>query len=197
MTVYSNSSSGNRTAGRKILYLTSKSCWDATLFVRRLPLGSAWQRLNAKCRKCHTRIYSRKIFSVRTAIQFYFSYLFSFFFYLVELATGSKTSTNVTYWPSAELSNKRCTCVNNRCIRLKISEYNLNCGRVELDADVTPTRSWCISSNYITRCHKQFKLVRASYLKIRCCSENQHPVEGYGPLGPTIEQLSRTRKKWR
>ena len=47
----------------------------------------------------------------------------------------------VAYWPLAELSNKSCTCVNNRCIRSKISGYNLDSGRAELGADVTPARS--------------------------------------------------------
>ena len=65
----------------------------------------------------------------------------------------------VTYWPSAELSNKRCTCVNNWCIQSKISGYNLDCGWVELGADVTPTRSRWASNNYITRCHRQVQLV--------------------------------------
>ena len=37
----------------------------------------------------------------------------------------------------ADLSNKKCTGVNNRCIRSKISGDNLDCGRVELGADVT------------------------------------------------------------
>ena len=32
----------------------------------------------------------------------------------------------VTYWPSTELSIKRCTCVNNRCIRSKTSGYHLD-----------------------------------------------------------------------
>ena len=42
----------------------------------------------------------------------------------------------VIYWPWAELSNKRCTCVNNRCIRSKTSGYNLDCGWVELGEDL-------------------------------------------------------------
>ena len=65
----------------------------------------------------------------------------------------------VTYWRSVELSNKRCTCVNNRCIWSKISGYNLDCGWVELGTDVTPTRSRWLSNNYITRCHRQVQLV--------------------------------------
>ena len=41
----------------------------------------------------------------------------------------------------AELSNKKRTCVNNRCIRSKISGANLDCGRVELSADATLTEA--------------------------------------------------------
>ena len=41
----------------------------------------------------------------------------------------------------AELSNKKCTCVNNRCIWLKLSGDNLNCRRVELGADAMLTEA--------------------------------------------------------
>ena len=41
----------------------------------------------------------------------------------------------------AGLSIKKCTCVNNRCIRSKISGDNLDCGRVELSADVKLTEA--------------------------------------------------------
>ena len=41
----------------------------------------------------------------------------------------------------AELSNEKCTCVNNRCIRSKISEDNLDYGWVELGADMTLTEA--------------------------------------------------------
>ena len=47
----------------------------------------------------------------------------------------------------------------NRCIRSKISGYNLDCGWVELGADVMPTRSRWASNNYITRCDRQVQLV--------------------------------------
>ena len=66
----------------------------------------------------------------------------------------------VTYWPSTEPSNKRCTCVNkqtnsgNRCIRSKISEYHLDL-RTWLNSVQmrTPTWSRWVSNNYITKCH--------------------------------------------
>ena len=41
----------------------------------------------------------------------------------------------------AKLSNKKCTCVNNRSIRSKISGDTLDCGRVELGADATLTEA--------------------------------------------------------
>ena len=75
---------------------------------------------------------------------------------LGDLEVGGRVETIQT---SAKLPNKRCTCVNNRCIRSKISGDNLDCGQVELDADVTPTRSRWVSNNYITRCHRQVERV--------------------------------------
>ena len=62
----------------------------------------------------------------------------------------TKPSVNVAFWPSAELSNKRCTCVNNRCIRSKISGYHLDHGWVEFGANATLTGSRWTSNNYIT-----------------------------------------------
>ena len=38
----------------------------------------------------------------------------------------NRIARSVTYWPSTELSIKRFTCVNNRCIWWKISGYNLD-----------------------------------------------------------------------
>ena len=48
---------------------------------------------------------------------------------------------NILTSDSAELSHKKCTCVNNRCIRSKISGDNLYCGWVELSADATLTEA--------------------------------------------------------
>ena len=48
---------------------------------------------------------------------------------------------NILTSDPAELSNKKCTCVNNRRIRSKISGDNLDCGRVELSADATLTEA--------------------------------------------------------
>ena len=41
----------------------------------------------------------------------------------------------VTYWPPTRLSDEKCTCVNNRCIRSKILRDNLDCRRVELSVN--------------------------------------------------------------
>ena len=46
-------------------------------------------------------------------------------------------SCNILTSDPAEVSNNKCTSVNNRCIRLKISGGNFDCGRVELSADAT------------------------------------------------------------
>ena len=48
---------------------------------------------------------------------------------------------NILTSDPAELSNKKYTCVNNRCIQSKISGDNLDCERVELGADVTLTEA--------------------------------------------------------
>ena len=45
---------------------------------------------------------------------------------LVQSAGFVEYAGRVTYWPSTELSIKRCTCVNNWCIRLKILGYHLD-----------------------------------------------------------------------
>ena len=95
----------------------------------------------------------------------------------------------VAYWPSAELSIKRCTCVNNRCIRSKISGYNLDCGCVELGADVTRTRNRCSSNKYITRCHRQVELVRDKMLLWEPA-----PKRGLGPQDPQLS--SQAERKW-
>ena len=95
---------------------------------------------------------------------------------------------NVTYWPSTELSIKRCTCVNNRCIRSKISGYHLdlltgwircNCDAHRKQVDVkqlynqVPQTAWvsCSSS----------------------CSSRQWepaPDRGLGPSGPRLNSTA-------
>ena len=48
-----------------------------------------------------------------------------------------KSIYNILASNPAELSNKKWTCVNNRCIQSKISGDTLDCDRVELRADTT------------------------------------------------------------
>ena len=72
---------------------------------------------------------------------------------------------NILTSDSAELSDDKCTCVNNRCIRSKISEDNLDCRRVKLSANVTLTRSRWATNSYITRCDRKFRWVGDQSLK--------------------------------
>ena len=72
---------------------------------------------------------------------------------------------NILTSDPAELSNKKCTCVNNRCIRSRISGDNLDCRRVELGADVRPTRSRWMSNNCITRCDRKFSYLVSEFLR--------------------------------
>ncbi len=98
----------------------------------------------------------------------------------------------------AELSIKRCTCVNNRCIRSKISRYNLDRGRVEFGAIATPTGSRWMSNNYITGCQRRRELVGVSYLEFELQFEavgTSSQQRACGPQWPPVEQPSRMRKK--
>ena len=48
----------------------------------------------------------------------------------------------------AELSNKKLTCVSNRCIRSKMSGDNIDCGPVELGVDATLTEAGAVKQLY-------------------------------------------------
>ena len=48
---------------------------------------------------------------------------------------------------------------------MRIQQYNLDCGQVELGADATLTGSRWTSNNYITRCHGQVQLVWSQLLQ--------------------------------
>ena len=95
----------------------------------------------------------------------------------------------VTYWHPAELSDEKCTCVNNRCIRSNISGDNLDCQRVELSANVTLTRSRLTSNYDITPMWQEFRSVGEKMLEWEPC-----PSRGWAPR-PPVEQLRRTGKK--
>ena len=78
----------------------------------------------------------------------------------------------------------------NRCIRSKISRYNLDHGRVEFGAIATPTGSRCSSNNYITWCHRQLESelesVSCSSSCSSSCSENQLPAGSSGSQDPRL-----------
>ena len=66
----------------------------------------------------------------------------------------------------------------------------LTCGRIEFDADGTPTGSRWMSNNYINSCHRQFELVR---VRVAVQNQSQLPAEwepapdrGLGPSGPRL-----------
>ena len=102
----------------------------------------------------------------------------------------------VTYWPSTQLSIKRCTCLNNKCIRSRYRGITFTLW-TWLNSVQTPTESRWPSKNYITRCHRQFEFVGVrgrqssvrgsefqSLLEIRCRSDSQLQTEGLGPQDP-------------
>ena len=71
----------------------------------------------------------------------------------------------VTYWPSTEPSIKKQVH--------PVEDITLTCGRVEFDADATPTRSSWVSNNYITGCHRRFELFGVSCSWSSSCSSRQ------------------------
>ena len=77
----------------------------------------------------------------------------------------------------AGLSDEKCTCVNNRCIRSKISGDNLDCRQVELSTNVKLARSRWASNYYITPATGS-----SDQLERRCWNENHVPAEA-GPPG--------------
>ena len=80
--------------------------------------------------------------------------------------------------PSCQI--KKCTCVNNRCIRSKISGDGLDCRRVELCVNVTLARSRWPSNYYIT-----LATGSSDQLERRCWNENHVSAEA-GPPGPRL-----------
>ena len=78
----------------------------------------------------------------------------------------------------------------NRCIQSKISRYNLHRGRVEFGANATLTGSRWMSNNYITQCHREFKLVGVSCSWSSSCGSRQWEPAPSGELGPQDPRLS-------
>ena len=114
--------------------------------------------------------------------------------------------TSVAYWPSTELSVKRCTCVNkqrnsgNRCIRSKISEYHLDLWTWLNSVQMCmPTGSRWMSNNYIIRCHRRLESVG---IRIPVAVGDRMPAEwdpapdrGPGPSVTLVEQPSQNEKE--
>ena len=82
--------------------------------------------------------------------------------------------------PRLSSQNKKCTCVNNRCIQSKISGDNLECWQVELSVNVMLARSRWASNYYITPATGS-----SDQLERRCWNENHVPAEA-GPPGPRL-----------
>ena len=106
---------------------------------------------------------------------------------------SSRCSSYVTYWPSTELSIKRCTCVNNRCIRSKISGYHLDlwkgwirciCDAHRKQVYVKQLYNPVPQTVWVSWSQLQFEAVRTSSRE-RACS----------PQWPSVEHPSRMRKK--
>ena len=103
---------------------------------------------------------------------------------------------NILTSDPAELSDEKCTCVNNTCIRSKLSGDNLDCRRVELSANCDATGSRLTSNNYITRVRQE-----VNQLEIRVWNQlfqfeewEPAPSRDWVPR-PLVKQVRRTGKK--
>ena len=77
----------------------------------------------------------------------------------------------------------------NRCIRSKISRYNLDRGRVKFGAIATPAGSRWSSNDYITRMTQTAWESWGQLVGVRVAvrgSENQLPAEGLGLQDPRL-----------
>ena len=110
----------------------------------------------------------------------------------------------VAYWPPTRPScqNKKCTCVNDRCIWSSILGYNLDCRGVELSAKLwrSQEEEW-MSNYYITSATGSWDAVErtstqqrgpkdprlsswsSDLLERRCWNEDRVP-ERLGPQSP-------------
>ena len=96
---------------------------------------------------------------------------------------------NVAYWPPTRpgCQNRKCTCVNNRCIRLRnIRIITLTVDRLNECEIVTPTRRRWTVNYYITQWRQEVRQLESDELGIRCGRENQ-PQRGWA-LRPPVEQ---------
>ena len=98
-----------------------------------------------------------------------------------------KNSRNILASDPTKLSDEKCTCVNNRCIRSKISGDNLDCRRVELSVNCDATGNRWAANNDITRCDREVELVGDQNLKSVLQFEEWEPDPAEaGPLGPRL-----------
>ena len=92
----------------------------------------------------------------------------------------------VVYWPTTRpgCQNRKCTCVNNRCIQSRnIRIITLTVDRLNEYEIVTLTRRRWTLKYYITQCTGNSSSWGSDELEIRCGRENQHP-ERLGPQDP-------------
>ena len=95
---------------------------------------------------------------------------------------------SVTYWPRPSCQNRKCTCVNNRCIRSRNIRIWPWTGWTECEIVTLAGRRVGVKLLYNPGDRK------LRQLEIRCGRENQHPAEG--TLRPPIEQLQLGRRWW-
>ena len=94
--------------------------------------------------------------------------------------------TYVAYWPTTRLGcqNRKCTCVNNKCIRSRnIRIITLTMDRLNECKIVMLTRRRWTLHYYITQCTGNSISWGSEELEIRCSKENWHP-EKLGPQAP-------------
>ena len=92
---------------------------------------------------------------------------------------------SVTYWSRPSCQNRKCTCVNNRCIRSKNIRIWPWMGWMSAICDVHKKVGVELLYNSV---HRKF-----NQLEKRCGRENQHPAE-WAPR-PLVEQPKRKGKK--
>ena len=103
---------------------------------------------------------------------------------------------NILTFDQAELSNKKCTYVNNRCIRSKISGDTLTVDGLNWVQMRHSLKQVDVKQLY----NPVLQEVRVSWRSefgVSCCSsrsENQVPAEA-GPSRPPVEQPRRMRNK--
>ena len=135
------------------------------------------------------RIQHRKI----NKVLYFYLWCPAIHFYLWYFAIQIQHNLTPLSWcyilsPRPSGQNKKCTCVNNRCIRSKISGNGLDCQRVELTANVTLAGRRWTTTYYITPVTGS-----SDQLERRCWNENHVPAVA----GPPSPRLSSPRERER